>query len=197
MSRVTCDLSVSVDGFVAGPGQSQENPIGEGGLGLHEWHFDPQGEDRRIVEEWTAAPGAYVMGRNMFGPGRGEWDPEWRGWWGEEPPYGVPVFVLTHHDRESLVLGATTFHFVTDGIGSALDRAVEAAGDRSVAIAGGASTVNQYLAAGLVDELHLHVAPVLLGGGERLFEGVPRLALEPVQVVGSPGVTHVKYRIAR
>jgi len=197
MSDVTCDLSISVDGFVAGPRQSVDDPIGVGGMRLHEWHFDPQGEDRRIVEEWQSDVGAYVMGRNMFGPGRGEWDLDWTGWWGEEPPYGVPVLVLTHHPRESVQVGATTFHFVTDGVAAAVEQAREAAGGRKVAVAGGASTVNQCLAAGLVDQLHLHVVPLTLGEGERLFDGVPRLELEPVQVVSSPRVTHVKYRVQR
>ena len=197
MSDVTCDLAVSVDGFVAGPRQSVDDPIGVGGMRLHEWHFDPQGEDRRIVDEWQRGVGAYVMGRNMFGPGRGEWDLDWTGWWGEEPPYGVPVFVLTHHPRESVQVGATTFHFATDGVESAVARAREAAGDLTVAIAGGASTVNQCLAAGLIDQLHLHVVPITLGEGERLFDGVPPLDLEPAQVVASPGVTHVKYRVRR
>jgi dihydrofolate reductase len=195
MSDVTCDLAVSVDGFVAGPRQSVDDPIGAGGMRLHEWHFDPQGEDRRIVDEWQHGVGAYVMGRNMFGPGRGEWDLGWTGWWGEEPPYGVPVFVLTHHPRESVEVGATTFHFVTDGVESAVAQAREAAGDLTVAVAGGASTVNQCLAAGLIDQLHLHVVPITLGEGERIFDGVPPLDLEPVQVVASPGVTHVKYRV--
>ncbi len=197
MSDVTCDLAVSVDGFVAGPRQSMDDPIGVGGMRLHEWHFDPQGEDRRIVDEWQSGVGAYVMGRNMFGPGRGEWDLDWTGWWGEEPPYGVPVFVLTYHPRASVEVGATTFHFVTDGVEAAVARARDAAGTRNVAVAGGASTVNQCLAAGLVDQLHLHVVPITLGEGERLFDGVPPLDLEPVQVVGSPGVTHVKYRVRR
>jgi len=197
MSDVTCDLSISVDGFVAGPRQSVDDPIGVGGMRLHEWHFDPQGEDRRIVEEWQSDVGAYVMGRNMFGPGRGEWDLDWTGWWGEEPPYGVPVLVLTHHPRESVQVGATTFHFVTDGVAAAVERAREAAGGRKVAVAGGASTVNQCLAAGLVDQLHLHVVPLTLGEGERLFDGVPPLELEPVQVVSSSRVTHVKYRVQR
>ena len=197
MSDVTCDLAVSVDGFVAGPRQSPDDPIGVGGMRLHEWHFDPQGEDRRIVDEWQSGVGAYVMGRNMFGPGRGEWDLDWTGWWGEEPPYGVPVFVLTHHPRASVAVGATTFHFVTDGVEAAVARARAAAGNGKVAVAGGASTVNQCLAAGLVDQLHLHVVPITLGEGERLFDGVPPLDLEPVQVVGSPGVTHVKYRVRR
>ena len=197
MSDVTCDLAVSVDGFVAGPRQSVDDPIGVGGMRLHEWHFDPQGEDRRIVDEWQRGVGAYVMGRNMFGPGRGEWDLDWTGWWGEEPPYGVPVFVLTHHPRESVQVGATTFHFATDGVESAVAQAREAAGDLTVAIAGGASTVNQCLAAGLIDQLHLHVVPITLGEGERLFDGVPPLDFEPAQVVASPGVTHVKYRVRR
>jgi dihydrofolate reductase len=198
MSNVTCDLSVSVDGYVAGPNQSFENPIGEGGMSLHKWHFDAEGADQRIVEEWQSGVGAYIMGRNMFGPDRGEWDLDWRGWWGDEPPYGVPVFVLGHRTRESLPVGRTTFHFVTDGISAALERARAAAGEQKVAIAGGASTVNQYLAAGLIDQLHLHIAPIVLGGpGERLFDGVPPLDLEPVEVVASPAVTHVKYALTR
>ena len=197
MSDVTCDLAISVDGFMAGPRQSVDDPIGVGGMRLHEWHFDPQGDDRRIVDEWQSGVGAYVMGRNMFGPGRGDWDLDWTGWWGEEPPYGVPVFVLTHHPRASVEVGATTFHFVTDGVEAAVARAHDVAGTGNVAVAGGASTVNQCLAAGLVDQLHLHVVPITLGEGERLFDGVPPLDLEPVQVVGSPGVTHVKYRVRR
>jgi dihydrofolate reductase len=197
MSDVTCDLSVSVDGYVAGPDQSQDDPIGRGGLRLHEWHFDAEGEDARIVEEWQGGVGAYVMGRNMFGWGRGEWDLDWTGWWGEEPPYGVPVFVLTHHPRASVEVGATTFHFVTEGVEVAVARARDVAGDRTVAVAGGASTVNQCLAAGLVDVLHLHVSPLTLGAGERLFDGVGPLDLEPLGVVASPGVTHLKYRVRR
>jgi dihydrofolate reductase len=194
---VVCNLSVSADGFVAGPRQSIDNPLGEGGLKLHEWHFHPQGEDQAVIDEWQQAPGAYVMGRNMFAPGRGEWDLDWTGWWGEEPPYHAPVFVLTHHPRESVAMrGGTTFHFVTDGIEAALARAGEAAGDKSVEIAGGASTVNSYLRAGLIEQLHLHIAPVLLGSGERLFDGVPdTLRLEPLQVTGSAGATHVRYRV--
>ncbi|HEY2042874.1 MAG TPA: dihydrofolate reductase family protein [Jatrophihabitans sp.] len=197
MTRVSCNISTSVDGFVAGPRQSLENPIGEGGMRLHEWHFNPQGEDRTILDEWQQMPGAYVMGRNMFDPGRGEWDLEWKGWWGDEPPYHAPVFVLTHHSREPLPMdGGTTFHFVTDGIESALEQAKAAADDKRVEIAGGASTVNAYLHAGMIDELHMHISPVLLGTGERLFDGVSdTLRLEPVQVIGSPAVTHVKYRV--
>ena len=142
--------------------------------------------------------GAYVMGRKMFGGGDGPWDEKWTGWWGEDPPYHAPVFVLTHHPRELLSMqGGTTFTFVTDGIESALDQARAAAGDQDVAIAGGASAVQQYLAAGLLDELYLHIVPVILGAGERLLDGVGRPTLEPVEVVASPAVTHVRYRVAR
>ena len=197
MTRVTCNISVSVDGYVAGPAQSIDNPIGVGGMRLHEWHFEPTGEDQAVVDEWQSTPGAYVMGRNMFGAGRGEWDLDWRGWWGDEPPYHAPVFVLTHHARDPLVMdGGTTFRFVTEGVDAALEQAKSAAGDANVEIAGGASTINAYLQAGAIDELHLHISPFLLGAGERLFDGVSAdLRLEPMQVIGSPGVTHVKYRV--
>jgi dihydrofolate reductase len=199
MTRVTCNISVSVDGFVAGPRQSLDNPIGEGGMGLHDWHFNPKGEDQMVIDEWQRTPGAYVMGRNMFGPGRGEWDLDWKGWWGDEPPYHAPVFVLTHHPREPLAMdGGTTFHFVTDGLDSALQQAKEAAGGKNVEIAGGASTVNAYLQAGAIEQLQLHISPLTLGAGERLFDGVSAgLRLEPIQVIGSPGVTHVKYRVGQ
>ena len=138
------------------------------------------------------------MGRKMFGGGDGPWDEKWRGWWGEDPPFHVPVFVLTHHPREPLPMeGGTTFTFVTDGIESALEQARTAAGDKDVMIAGGASAVQQYLAAGLLDELYLHIVPILLGAGERLLEGVGDPSLEPVKVIASPAVTHVKYRVVR
>jgi dihydrofolate reductase len=209
MSHVTCHIAISLDGFVAGPNQSHENPIGEGGLRLHQWVFktdswqDQHGgeggertADSLVVEEVVENVGAYIMGRNMFSPGRGEWDPEWRGWWGEDPPYHTPVYVLTHHPREPLEMqGGTTFHFVTDGIEAALEQARAAAGGGDVSIAGGASTVRQYLAAGLLDELYLHIAPVVLGAGERLLQDVGDPTLEPVKVVASPEVTHVKYRV--
>jgi dihydrofolate reductase len=196
MTTVTCNVSVSVDGYAAGPNQSMDNPVGEGGLLLHQWHFEPQGDDQQIIDEWQQRPDAYVMGRNMFAPGRGEWDLNWTGWWGDEPPYHAPVFVLTHFPREPVPMaGGTVFHFVTDGIEAALDRAREVAGQGIVEIAGGASTINAYLAAGLIDELHLHIAPVVLGAGERLFTGVSGLRMQPVQVTGSPGATHVKYRL--
>jgi dihydrofolate reductase len=209
MSNVTCQISISLDGFVAGPNQSLDNPIGEGGMRLHQWafatdtwnrqHGSEAGErtaDSLVAEEVAQGIGAYIMGRNMFSPGRGAWDLEWRGWWGDDPPYHTPVYVLTHHEREPLQMdGGTTFHFVTDGIASALAQARAAAGDKDVSIAGGASTVRQYLAAGLLDELYLHIAPVVLGAGERLLEGVGDPTLEPVKVVDSPAVTHVKYRV--
>ncbi|MBB5958716.1 dihydrofolate reductase [Saccharothrix tamanrassetensis] len=193
---VTCGIGVSVDGFVAGPNQSADDPLGEGGEQLHRWMFEQADQHAAEIEALVSA-GAYIMGRNMFGPGRGEWDESWRGWWGDEPPYHAPVFVLTHHPRESVEMrGGTTFHFVTEGIGRALERARAAAGDEHVAIAGGASVVNQYLAAGLVDELWLHIAPVVLGSGERLFEGVGSPTLEPVEVRTTDLVTHVRYRVS-
>ena len=196
MGKVTCGMAVSVDGYVAGPNQRADAPFGDGvGESLHRWMFEAAEENAAEIAALSSA-GAFIMGRNMFGPGRGEWDLDWTGWWGEEPPYHAPVFVLTHHEREPVEMkGGTTFHFVTGGIAEALDRAREAAGDRDVAIAGGAATVNQYLAAGLVDELRLHVAPVVLGQGERLFEGVGRLELTPVEVRHTALVTHVRYAV--
>jgi dihydrofolate reductase len=209
MTNVTCHIAISLDGYVAGPNQSMDDPIGEGGMRLHEWvlktdawreqHGQEGGErnpSSNVVEEVVENVGAYIMGRNMFSAGRGEWDAEWRGWWGEDPPFHTPVFVLTHHPRESIEMqGGTTFHFVTDGAESALEQARAAAGDRDVSIAGGASTVRQYLAGGLLDELYLHIAPVLLGAGERLLDDVGDPTLEPVKVVAAPDVTHVKYRV--
>jgi len=199
----TCHISVSLDGFAAGPDQSLDNPLGEGGERLHEWAFPPKGRraepvDAQVHAKWSEGVGAFVMGRKMFGGGGddGAWDPAWRGWWGEDPPYHAPVYVLTHHEHEPLEMrGGTTFHFVTDGIEAALAAAREAAGGRDVAIAGGASTVQQYLAAGLLDELFLHIAPVVLGAGERLLEDVGDPRLEPIEVIASPVVTHVRYRV--
>ncbi len=202
---------MSLDGFVAGPEQSVVDPLGKGGMRLHEWaletaawreqHGMPGGErsvDSEVVERVERGVGAYVMGRGMFGGGPGPWDQGWTGWWGEEPPFHAPVFVLTHHPREPLEMrGGTTFAFVTDGIEAALERARAAAGERDVAIAGGAAAVRQYLAAGLLDELLLHVVPVTLGAGERLFEDIGGLTLEPVEVIASPAVTHLRYRVAR
>ncbi len=194
MSKVTCDMAMSVDGYVAGPNQTLEDPLGEGvEQDLHTWMFSEPDVHAAELEAITAA-GSFVMGRNMFGPVRGAWDLDWTGWWGPEPPYHAPVFVLTHHEREPVVMqGGTTFHFVTGGLHEALARAREAAGDRDVAVAGGAATVNQCLAAGVIDQLRLHVAPVLLGRGERLFEAVPRTALTPVSVRHTPLVTHLTY----
>lgn len=209
MSMVTCHISISLDGFVAGPNQSLENPIGEGGMRLHQWAFDTfswreqhglaggeRNADSDVVEEVVRDVGAYIMGRKMFGGGEGPWDQTWTGWWGEDPPYHVPVFVLTHQPREPLVMqGSTTFTFVTNGVAAALDAARVAAGARNIAIAGGASTVRQYLSAGLLDELYLHIVPVILGAGERLLENVGNPNLQPVSVVHSAAVTHVKYRV--
>jgi dihydrofolate reductase len=196
MTKITADTAVSLDGFTAGPNQSLENPLGEGvGDRLHQWMFDEPEANASAIEGLTAA-GAFIMGRNMFGPGRGAWDLDWKGWWGDEPPYHAPVFVLTHHPREPLTMqGGTTFTFVTDGIESALAQAREAAGDADVAIAGGAQTMNQYLAAGHVDELRLHVAPVILGAGERLLDRVGDLTLEPLEPWGTTLVTHLSYRV--
>jgi dihydrofolate reductase len=196
MTKITADTAVSLDGFTAGPNQSLENPLGEGvGDRLHQWMFDEPEANASAIEGLTAA-GAFIMGRNMFGPGRGAWDLDWKGWWGDEPPYHAPVFVLTHHPREPLTMqGGTTFMFVTDGIESALAQAREAAGDADVAIAGGAQTMNQYLAARHVDELRLHVAPVILGAGERLLDGVGDLTLEPLEPWGTTLVTHLSYRV--
>ena len=204
-------ISISLDGFVAGPNQSLENPIGEGGLRLHDWVFTTaawlrqQGleggndnEDSRLVDEVVANVETYIMGRKMFGGGPGPWDQTWKGWWGDDPPYHTPVFVLTHHPREPLEMqGGTTFIFVTDGIESAMDQARAAAGDGVVSIAGGASTIQQFLAAGMLDELYVHIVPIILGSGERLFENVGDPVLEPVKVIASPTVTHIKYRIVR
>ncbi|MFI0352926.1 dihydrofolate reductase family protein [Actinomadura sp. 9N407] len=196
MSKVTCDIGMSLDGFVAGPNQSLENPLGEGAEEcLHRWMFEEPEAHAEVIKGITAA-GAYIMGRNMFSPGRGAWDLDWTGWWGDEPPYHAPVFVLTHHPREPVTMkGGTVFNFVTDGIESALERAREAAGERDVSVAGGAHTVNQYLAAGLLDELRLHVAPVVLGAGERLFVDVGDLDLVPVGMSGTELVSHLTYRV--
>jgi dihydrofolate reductase len=214
MSKLRCHISISLDGFVAGPNQSMENPLGEGGERLHEWILALEAfrrshgglgeggevnESTPVVEESRANLGASVMGRNMFGPVRGAWgDEQWTGWWGDNPPYHHPVFVLTHHRRDPLEMeGGTTFYFVTDGIESALEQARNAADGKDVMLWGGAQVVRQYLAAGLLDELELHVVPVLLGGGARLLEdlGDANVRLEQVRAVEAPGVTHLKYRV--
>lgn len=213
MARLRFEISISLDGFIAGPNQGVENPLGEGGEGLHEWVFplavwrQPHGREggevnasTPVVEEALENIGATIMGRNMFGGGPGPWDAEepWDGWWGENPPFHTPVFVLTHHRREPLEKqGGTTFHFVTDGIESALEQARAAAGGgKDVRLGGGAYVARQYLVAGLIDELQLNLVPVLLGGGERLFEGLGPgdVGLEIDRVVDAPGVTHLRYR---
>jgi dihydrofolate reductase len=212
MSKLRLSITMSLDGYVAGPGQSEDDPLGVGGLELHEWFFplkefrEMHGEQggetnasSAVVAERRAGIGATIMGRNMFGPIRGEWpDQSWRGWWGENPPYHHPVFVLTHHPRTPVEMqGGTTFRFVTGGIESALAQAKDAAEGRDVWLAGGASVVNQYLAAGLVDELDVSIAPLILGGGSRLFEGLGRgsIKLEQIRAVDAPGVTHIKYLV--
>jgi dihydrofolate reductase len=191
-------MSMSLDGFVAGPDQSREDPLGRRGLELHAWHLgDPRANQAdEVASEWLMRPrGAYVMGRNMFGPIRGDWDQEWAGWWGSEPPYHAPVFVLTHHPHDPIEMdGGTTFHFVTSGFDAAHAAACEAAGERGVDIAGGASTVRQALAAGVIDELTLDIAPVVLGSGERIFDDVESFGFEPAEVLHSPLATHVRYR---
>ena len=191
---------MSLDGFVAGVSQTQEEPIGRGGMQLHDWHLnaDEPGYEASIParDELLRPMGAYVMGRNMFGPIRGPWTDDWRGWWGDEPPYHAPVFVLTHHPRESIEMqGGTTFHFVTEGFDVALARAKEAASEMDVDIAGGASAVRQALAAGAIDDLYLDIVPVLLGDGESIFTDVPDPGLTPVTVTHSPHATHVHYRV--
>jgi dihydrofolate reductase len=202
MSLVTCHMTISLDGFVAGPSQSREDPVGVGGGRLHQWIFqaDQPGHeaDARLRDEMVEGRGAYIMGRNMYGPVRGDWDEDWRGWWGEEPPYHAPVFVLTHYPHAPIEMkGGTTFHFVTEGFDAALAQAQAVAGGAPVDIAGGAAAVRQALAAGAIGELVLDVAPVLLGSGERLFDGVADPGLTPVEVIASPLATHVRYRVGR
>jgi dihydrofolate reductase len=205
--RVHC-FAISLDGFGAGPKQSLENPLGVGGENLHRWFLPTRtfqrmlgksdgttGPDNDFAERGFHRIGAWIMGRNMFGPIRGEWpDEEWKGWWGEEPPYHTPAFVLTHHPRQPIEMkGGTTFHFVTDGIQSALERAREVAGDLDIRLGGGVATVREYLEAGLIDELHLAIAPVLLGSGEHLLDGIDLLKLgyKITEHVNTGGATHV------
>jgi dihydrofolate reductase len=211
VSKLRFQISVSLDGFVAGPNPSEEDPLGDGGEALHQWALKlaawrkPHGREggetnasSAIMEEGLVKVGATIMGRKMFGGDPGPWgEGPWEGWWGDEPPFRHPVFVLTHHERERLPKeGGTSFTFVTDGIESALDQARAAAGEKDVAIAGGAEVAQQYLAAGLIDEVLLNVVPVLLGGGTRLFEnlGDAEIGLEQVQVIEAPDVAHLRYR---
>ena len=194
MASITSDPAISLDGFIAGPDQSLEVPLGVGGLTLHRWQFE-QAEENAAEVAAICSAGAYVMGRNMFGPDRGDWDLDWRGWWGDDPPYHGPVFVLGHRPRDPVEMqGGTTFHFVTGGIEEALRLAREAAGDRHVSVCGGASTINQYLAAGYIDELRLHVAPVVLGAGEALFRDLAGLSFEVASSRSTSLVTHVTLR---
>ena len=198
--KLICDITISADGYSAGLNQTEERPFGDdGGDGtgdkLHAWMFDTPEESRAEVDRFLSAK-AFIMGRNMFGPVRGEWDRQWNGWWGDDPPFHAPVFVLTHHARDPQPMeGGTTYHFVTDGIESALAQARAAAGDGDVVVGGGATTINQYLAAGLVDELRLHIVPLTLGAGTRVFDGVPPLKLEQVTSRAATLVTHVTYRV--
>ncbi|MFE5753754.1 dihydrofolate reductase family protein [Streptomyces massasporeus] len=199
--KVICDITISADGYSAGLDQTEKRPFGDdggdgSGAGLHAWMFDTPDENRAEIDRLNTA-GAFIMGRNMFGPVRGAWDRRWDGWWGGDPPFHAPVFVLTHHAREPQPMdGGTTYHFVTDGIVSALERARTAAGGGDVTVLGGATTINQYLAAGLIDELRLHIAPLTLGAGTRLFEGLPPLKLEQLTSRAASRVTHVTYRVS-
>jgi dihydrofolate reductase len=195
MPKVTADMTITLDGYASGKNQSRERPFGDFDPGhLDSWMFDHADENAEEVAAITAA-GAYVMGRNMFGPDRGEWDLDWQGWWGPNPPYHAPTFVLCHRPRPSIEMeGGTVFHFVTDGIEAALERAGEAAGKKNVSIAGGPGVTSQYLAAGHIDELRLHVAPFVAGGGESLFAGAGSLELTPVSSRTTPHVTHLVYR---
>jgi dihydrofolate reductase len=214
VGNVVVEITMSLDGFVAGPSPSLEDPLGKNGMQLHEWAFDAESwrklhgleggstnQDSELIEESVASTGAVVMGRKMFSGGSGGWedDPRANGWWGDDPPFHVPVFVLTHHAREPQRMeGGTTFTFVTEGIESALAQARAAAGDRNVQISGGASAVQQFLRAGLVDELRVHVAPLLLGDGTRLFgEGGEPIELEATRVLSSPKATHLRFSVGR
>ena len=200
MGRVVCDITVTADGYSAGLNQTEQRPFGDdggdgSGDGLHGWMFKTPDENRAEIDQIIAAK-AFIMGRNMFGPVRGEWDRQWNGWWGDDPPFHAPVFVLTHHARDPQPMdGGTTYYFITGGIEAALAQARAVAGDGDVAIGGGATTVNQYLAAGLIDELRLHIAPLTFGAGTRLFEGAPPLKLEQVNSRAATLVTHVTYRM--
>jgi dihydrofolate reductase len=213
MSKVRAHISTSLDGYVAGLNQSMEEPLGVGGERLHDWlvalkawrelagmEGGEENDSDAVVREEYANVGAEIMGRGKFGPpSRGAWgDDPWRGWWGDDPPFHKPVFVLTHHERAPLTLSDTTYTFVTDGIQSALEQARAVSGDKDVFIGGGANVINEFLAAGLLDELELHVAPILLGGGARLFDGVGAdVTLEPIRVLEARGVAHLKYRVVK
>jgi dihydrofolate reductase len=211
VSKVKCQISISADGYLAGPNQSEEHGLGEGGEALHDWAFKLRyfqeihgreggegGLSDEVVREASAGEGAVVMGRNMFGPVRGPWtEPLWNGWWGDDPPFRVPVFVLTHHEREPLTLGETSFHFVTEGIERAVELAREAAGDGFVGVGGGGETIQETIRAGLLDELLVNQVPVVLGGGVRLLEEIPpSVKLEQTRVVEGDQVAHLFYSLS-
>jgi dihydrofolate reductase len=214
MSILKCQISVSLDGYMAGPNQSEDDPLGEGGMDLHQWAFklatfrgshelDPEGEVNEstpVVEAMFDNVGAVLMGRNMFGPIRGEWgDSDWNGWWGENPPYHVPTFVLTHYEREPVEMeGGTTFHFVTEGVERAVELAKQAAAGKDVSVGGGASTIQQLLRAGLLDRLQIDLVPTVLGAGERLLDGLGGIdaTFKRTRVVEAPDVTHLFYDVS-
>jgi dihydrofolate reductase len=196
MGRVTCHLSMSLDGFIGGPNQSLEDPLGVGGRQLLQWHLSEHEADVAAFAELLGPMGAYVMGRNMFGPIRGPWSTDWRGWWGDDPPYHAPVFVLSHYERDSIEMtGGTTFHFVTDGFDAALTRARDVAGDGDIRITGGASTVRQAFAAGAIDDIYLDIVPIALGSGETIFDGPQAGVLIQLDVTHSPTYTHIHYSV--
>jgi dihydrofolate reductase len=215
MAKLTFEISMSLDGFIAGPAASMEQPLGEGGERLHQWIFGlaswrkrhgqsggTTNVDSEVLEESLSTTGATLMGRRMFSGGEGPWgdDPNADGWWGDDPPFRTPVFVLTHHARETVTKqGGTTYTFVTDGIEAAFEQARAAAGDKNVGLGGGASVAQQYLKAGLLDELQIHLVPVLLGGGVRLFDdlGAEQLGLEATRIIESPGITHLRFRVVK
>lgn len=202
MTTIRANLSVSMDGYSTGPNPSPQDPLGRDGERLHEWQFPASGQapldaDAEIGAEFTQGVGAFVMGRRMFDNREGPLDESWRGWWGENPPFHGPVFVVSHHPRDSAPMaGGTTYHFV-DGVDRALRRAREAAGDKDVMIAGGAGVIHQVLLAGELDELDLHIAPFTLGSGLRLFDDVGEQRFEPIRTIGTPAATHVRYRVLR
>jgi dihydrofolate reductase len=197
MSKVFSSVAVSIDGFIAGIGLSEDKPFGHISPSLlHSWRSAEPEKHKAVVAELTSRAGAYILGRNMYGPPGPKYDSDWKGWWGEDPVYHAPVFILTHRPREKIVMkGGTSFTFVTDGIESALRQAKKAAGNRDISIGGGANVINQYLAAGLIDELSLHIVPVTINKGARLFDDVKDLLMEPVEISGTKLVTHIRYRV--
>jgi len=201
MSKITAGLTMSLDGFVAGPNQRFDSPFGDIDENiLHRWMFDEADKPEHKAEmlNYLVDAGAFIMGSNMFVPKEKYNDPEWKGWWGDNPPYHAPVYVLSEKSRDPIPMeGGTTFNFVTDGIESALKQARESAGDRKIHIAGGANTVNEYLAGGFIDELWIHIAPTTIGSGARLFEDVPNLRLEPMEIGGTKLATHIRYKVLK